>query len=44
MTDPNKLQDTGEKMKDVGKQITGFVWSVFFLIIIAFLIYQVTFS
>lgn len=29
MSDPNKLQERGQKMNDVGKQITGFVWSVF---------------
>lgn len=40
----NKLQERGQKMNDVGKQITGFVWSVFFLIVIGFLIWHVATS
>jgi hypothetical protein len=35
---------TGDKMVDVGKQITGFVWAVFFLIVIIFLIWHVSTS
>lgn len=44
MSDPDKLQEKGQKMVDVGHKITGFVWSVFFLVVIAFLLWHVASS
>lgn len=44
MSKAQKLQDTGDKMTEIGKMINGIVWGSVFLAIIVFLIWHVSTS
>lgn len=36
----NRYQERGKQLDDLGKRITGVVWSVFFLVIIAVILWN----